>query len=133
MLEASDQSISIARIAGPYLLVSALGFVASRQYYEQMITDTASAHPVLVNLSGAVHFVIGMVILTQHFDWSGIVQFSVTMLGVAAVAKGFVLIAFPKSTVRASGDAMVSLNLSAIGFFIAGTWYCFVGFGSFFL
>ena len=132
MPEVPDQALTIARIAGPYLVVSGLGFLISHRYYVRMIAESGNAHPVLINLSGAVHFVIGMAILTRHFNWSGFVEISITMLGVAAVSKGFVLIVFPAMTLGSSGSAGSGLNLSAIGFLLAGAWYSLLGYGGVF-
>ena len=75
---------------------------------------------------------IGMAILTRHFNWSGFVEISITMLGVAAVSKGFVLIVFPAMTLGSSRSAGSGLNLSAFGFLLAGAWYSLLGYGGVF-
>ena len=130
MLDAPENTIVIAKIAGPYLVASGLGFLFSHAYYAKMIAETPNAHPVLINLSGAVHFVIGMAILTRTFAWAGFVEASVTLLGVAAAAKGAALIAFPGFALKTPADARPNLYLSSAGFLVAGVWYSFVGYGS---
>ena len=61
----------IARIAGPYLLLTGLGFAISRDFYQRMVMGNAQADPILLNLSGAVHFIVGLIVLNNHFRWSG--------------------------------------------------------------
>lgn len=121
---------TIARIAGPYLIVTALGFLVSRGFYERMVLGNASADPVLLNLSGAVHFIVGMVILVNHWDWSAIGPMAVTLLGVAAVAKGAALIAVPEATLKTPKTVGVTRTASAAGFALWGGWLCWVGWGA---
>ena len=119
----------IARIAGPYLLVSGAGFLISSRFYVRMIAGQRKADPILLNLSGAMHFVIGMVILVNHFAWSAVDQAMVTLVGVSAVLKGVSLILLPRpccevvtrreppgSSFRAVGFVAVGLYLSRVGY-----------------
>jgi hypothetical protein len=119
----------IARIAGPYLLLTAIGFVFSRGFYERMVMGNAKADPILLNLSGAAHFVVGGVILANHFRWGGsFAEAVVTLLGIGAVAKGGALIAIPETTLKSPKTVGMTLVASAIGFGVVGLYLCFVGF-----
>lgn len=118
---------TIARIAGPYLLVTALGFLVSRRFYERMVLGNANADPVLINLSGAVHFVVGGVTLVNHFLWSGMAEIVVSLLGVAAVAKGAALIAVPELTLKSPKTVGATLYASALGFGLWGGGLVWVG------
>jgi hypothetical protein len=60
-----------------------------------MISHTGS-DPVLINLSGMVHFFIGMTILVNHFLWKNAKQIMVTLLGFMFSLKGIFLIALPE-------------------------------------
>ena len=111
---------TIALIAGPYLLVTAIGFLISRRFYERMVLGNAKADPVLLNLSGAVHFVVGMVILVNHWQWNGLGAILVSLLGVAAVAKGASLIAVPELTLKTPKTVGLTLTMSAVGFALWG-------------
>lgn len=119
----------IAQIAGPYWIITGIGFLLSRPYYERMILGNASADPVLINLSGAAHFVLGMMVLVTHFRWGTIAEAAVTLLGVALVAKGGALIAIPEQTLNAPKNVGWSLVLSAVGFLSVGLFFCYVGYG----
>lgn len=110
---------TIAWIAGPYLLATALGFLVSRGFYERMILGNEHADPVLLNLSGAVHFVVGAIVLVNHWVWSGVGPVAVSLLGVAAVAKGASLIVMPELTLKTPKTVGPTLTASAVGF---GVW-----------
>lgn len=118
----------IAKIAGPYLLLTAIGFAVSRGFYERMVMGNEKADPVLLNLSGAAHFIVGMVILVNHFKWASIAQGAVTLLGLAAVAKGASLIAIPEATLKTPKTIGSVLTGSTIGFALAGLFFTYVGF-----
>ncbi len=118
----------IARIAGPYLLLTALGFLVSRGFYTRMILGNEKADPVLLNLSGAAHFIVGMSVLVNHFLWGSIAQGAVTLLGIAAALKGAALIAVPETTLKSPKTVGSALTGSTIGFGIAGLYFSFVGY-----
>lgn len=118
----------IARIAGPYLLITGLGFLISRGFYERMVLGNASADPILLNLSGAAHFIVGMIVLCNHFRWSNGPEIAVSLIGTAAVAKGASLIALPEQTLRTPKSVGKTLTASALGFLIAGSYLCYVGY-----
>jgi hypothetical protein len=118
---------TVARIAGPYLLVTAIGFLISRGFYERMVSGTAKSDPMLINLSGAAHFVVGAVILVNHWAWGSIGEVAVTLLGLAAVAKGGSLIAVPELTLKTPKTVGVTLIASAVGFGLWGGFLVWVG------
>lgn len=119
---------TIAMIAGPYLLVTGLGFLLSPGFYQGMIANSAKADPMLVNLSGAVHFVVGLIILVQHFHWSAAPEIAVSLVGVAAAAKGAALIAVPELTLKSPKSSRTGLRLSAAGFFAVGGYLAYIGY-----
>lgn len=119
---------TIARIAGPYLVVTGIGFLVSRGFYERMVMGNANADPILLNLSGAAHFVVGMLILVNHFSWDGPREIAVSLLGLAAVAKGASLIAIPEMTLQTPKTVGRTLTISAAGFLIAGLYFCYLGY-----
>jgi len=121
----------IARIAGPYLLLTAVGFLISRGFYTRMVLGNEKADPVLLNLSGAAHFIVGMVVLVNHFRWDSIAEGAVTLLGLAAAAKGAALIVVPEMTLKSPKTVGSALTGSTIGFGLAGLYFSFVGYWPF--
>ena len=79
-----ETTILFARLASAYLIVSGSGFLLSTKYYEKMVRGSATTDPVALNLSGAVHFLVGAFILIRHFRWASLPEVIVTLIGIAA-------------------------------------------------
>lgn len=120
---------TFAQIASFYLIATGLGFVVSRDFYERMVMGNGNADPILLNLSGAAHFVLGMIVLTNHFRFGSPGEIGVTLLGFALVAKGAALIIVPEKTLESPKTVGPVLTGSAIGFLAAGLFFLYVGFG----
>lgn len=118
----------IAGIAGPYLIVTALGMLLSRGFYERMMSGSSTADPVLLNLSGAAHFVLGMIVLRTHFLWNSLEAAAVSLFGILLVLKGTVLIAVPEVTLKTTEKIGNTLTISTAGFLTAGLYFCYVGY-----
>ncbi len=118
----------IARIAGPYFLLTAVGFAVSHGFYTRMILGNEKADPVLLNLSGAAHFIIGMLVLVNHFRFGSIAEGAVTLVGIAAALKGAALIAVPEMTLKSPKTVGGALTGSTAGFGLAGLYLSFVGY-----
>lgn len=118
----------IASIAGPYLIVTGLGFLISRDFYKRMIANQNTANPILINLSGATHFVVGMTVLVNHFRWSTLPEVAVSLVGIAAVLKGVTLIVVPERTQDSPQMSNAGLLATSVGFLAMGAYLSFVGF-----
>lgn len=115
-------SNKIGIIVAVYLIVTGVGFLMSSEYYSQMISHTGS-DPVLINLSGMVHFFIGMTILVNHFLWKNALQIIVTLLGFMFLMKGLFLIAFPELMLQSAENPSqipwaMPTGFIAIGFIV---------------
>lgn len=111
----ANKTVLIARIVSMYFLVSGLGFLLSDKYYSAMIAHTGS-DPILINLSGMVHFFIGMTILVVHFRWRQPLQIIVSLFGVMFLLKGVFLIALPELTLQAGKNSIQVMWPMAAGF-----------------
>ena len=114
-----DRTVLIARIVSMYLLVTGCGFLFSGEYFSKMIAHTGS-DPVLINLSGMVHFFIGMTILVVHFRWREPLQVIVTLLGLMFFFKGVLLIALPELTLQMGANPLQETWVMAMGFIAVG-------------
>ncbi|MBF4691496.1 hypothetical protein [Fusibacter ferrireducens] len=94
----------IAKVVGLYLFTTGLGFFLSAPYYERMISHVNS-DPVLINLSGMVHFFIGGTILALNFKWKTAMEKLVLILGIMYFSKGFFIIALPELTLQSGNNA----------------------------
>ncbi len=123
-----EKTTKIAKIVAAYLIVTGLGFLISSEYYSHMISYKGT-DPVLINLSGMVHFFIGMTILVNHFLWKNALQIIVTLLGIMFLMKGVFLIALPELTLQSADNPAQVPWIMSIGFILVGL---FVGYMSFF-
>ena len=93
--------------------------MVSSGYYSTMIAHTGS-DPVLINLSGMVHFFIGMTILVNHFKWNKPLKAAVTLLGIFFLMKGVFLIALPEMTLQTSNNPAQVPWIMAVAFIGVG-------------
>lgn len=118
----------IASIAGPYLFVTGLGFLISRHFYKQMIAAQSTADPILINLSGATHFVVGATVLANHFRWSSLPEVVVSLVGLAAAMKGVTLIVVPERSQDSPKMKAAGLLATSAGFLAVGAYLLYVAF-----
>ncbi len=123
-----ETTIFFARLAAAYFVVTGLGFLISTDFYAKMVRRSASTDPVTLNLSGAAHFVVGLCVVLLHFRFSNVPQAIVTLIGLAALAKGAALIAVPKLTMQLPKIGKVRLRLAGLGFLAVGA---YLGWSSF--
>ena len=88
-----ETTLFFAKLASAYFALTGLGFLFSTDFYAKMVRDNKRTDPVALNLSGAVHFLIGLSILLQHFRWGSLPEVVVTLVGLGAMLKGVGLIA----------------------------------------
>lgn len=124
----TDTTQTIAVIAGAYLLVTGIGFLVSTSYYERMTAMGNRSDPVLINLSGAVHLVVGLIILNQHFLWSSVAEGAVTLVGLMAAVKGAVLIIVPEAALKAGPQSAAAIRRTGAAFMVAGLFLLLAGF-----
>ena len=118
----------IAMMAAPYLLVSGTGFLVSTAFYQRMTAESRTSDPVLINLSGAVHFLVGLLVLLQHARWQSLAEVVVTLIGVAALAKGAVLIVVLELALKSAKGSRTRLRLGAAGFLLVGAYLGYLGY-----
>lgn len=114
-----DATARIARILSAYLVVTGLGFALSGDYFARMIAQVGS-DPVLINLSGMVHFFIGITVLVHHFLWKKPLQIAVSLLGSLFLLKGVFLIALPELTLQTANNPAQKPWVMAVGFLLVG-------------
>ena len=117
-----DMTQLIAAMAGGYLFVTGLGFVLSTRWYARMVAGNAAADPILLNLSGAVHFLVGLLVVLRHFHWDGLTEALVTLVGLAAVLKGLSLIVVPERTLKSPQTSERALRFSGVAFVLIGAY-----------
>ncbi len=111
-------TLFLGKIIAPYLLASGLGFLLSSKFYENLLKNSDKSDPMTVNLSGMVHFLIGIAIVTNHFLWRSALEIVVTLLGFGFLIKGITLIVFPSLTLKSTKTSVKLLRISGGGFII---------------
>ncbi|MBN1454796.1 MAG: hypothetical protein JW945_00885 [Methanomicrobia archaeon] len=111
-------TLFFGKIIAPYLFASGLGFLISTKFYENRLKNSDKSDPLAINLSGMVHFLIGIVILTNHFLWNNILEAIVTLLGFSFLGKGVTLIVIPNLILKSTKTSVKALRISGIGFII---------------
>lgn len=117
---------TIALIAGCYLLVTGTGFLLQPQFYKSMVMGQGTTDPVTLNLSGACHFVIGMIVLTNVGSLASFEAGAVTLLGAAATLKGAFLIALPETASRSPQATASRMRGTGISFVAAGLLFLWI-------
>ena len=123
-----ETTIFFSKVAGPYLFVTGLGFLLSTEFYEKMVRGNASTDPVTLNLSGAMHFLAGLAIVVRHLRFGSLPETLVTLIGLAAMLKGSMLIAVPESALRLPKTGKAALRMSGVGFATVGVYLGYVSY-----
>lgn len=116
----NEMTSFIAKMMALYLLVTGIGFFLSKEFYLRMLNDAESEHPISINLSGMVHFFIGMAIILNHFLWNTHLEIAVSLIGMAFLLKGGLLIMVPGTILKSNQFNMKILPVSGIGFITVG-------------
>ena len=124
----NETTLFFAKLASAYFLITGLGFLISTDFYEKMVEKNVNTDPVTLNLSGAVHFLVGFSILIQHFLWGSIAEVIVTLIGFGAMLKGAALIMIPELTLKSPKTDKKALRFSSVGFIIIGIYLGYVSY-----
>ena len=113
-----ETTLLIGKIVSPYFLISGLGFLISGDFYKSLLKNSDKSDSMTINLSGMVHFFIGMTILVNHFLWGNMFQIAITLVGFSFIGKGVTFIVLPKLTLKSTNSSAKVLRLSGIGFIL---------------
>lgn len=116
----NEMTSFIAKMMALYLLVTGIGFFLSKEFYLRMLNDAESEHPISINLSGMVHFFIGMAIILNHFLWNTHLEIAVSLIGMAFLLKGGLLIMVPGTILKSNRYSIKILPVSGISFITVG-------------
>ena len=125
----NETTLFVAKMMAPYLFVTGLGFFFSKEFYLKMLNESERAHPITINLSGMVHFFIGMAVVLNHIRWGSVLEVAVTLIGFAFLLKGAVLIMLPVRALKSNETTGDRLPIIGIGFLIVSV---YLGYASYF-
>lgn len=125
-----ERSTFIARLLGPFFLVSGLGMLLNRSVYQVLITE-ALLSPALLYLSGLLALSAGLAIVNLHNTWTGGWRVVVTVIGWLMLVGGTIRMLVPQwamsvgTAVYASSAAMI---VSAVVTLAVGGFLTFKGY-----
>ena len=91
-----ENSVFIARILGPCMLIVALGFMRNRGFYQRVMEDYCK-NAFMVFFGGMLALIIGIVIVLCHNYWVAEWYLVITIYGWGAIIKGAWLLVFPNT------------------------------------
>jgi uncharacterized membrane protein len=124
-----DTSIFLARLIGPLYVVAGLGLLLNQTHYRDMLRNLP-ADSMVSYLSGFLALIFGLAVLQFHNLWVADWRVVLTLLGWLGLAKGILLLVFPKAGLGLSAlFARSSMILVAAVFaLLLGNMFCYVGY-----
>jgi hypothetical protein len=122
-------TISLAKLIGPAVLAVGLGILCSKNYYAKAYRNLEKETIALL-VSGLLALVIGIAIVGNHNVWDNPLAGFVSLIGWLSIAKGLLLIVFPK-TVDKIGDTIAGSNIlkiAAILYSLVGAYVTYIAF-----
>ena len=86
----------LAKILGPYMIIVAIGIMLNLKFYQEMMEDFFK-NRALIYLGGVLALIIGFLIVLSHNVWVAGWQVIITIFGWGGLIKGVWLIVFPNS------------------------------------
>jgi hypothetical protein len=125
-----SNSVFIARLIGPVLLVIGLAVLANQRAFREM-TEEFVASRALTFLSGLIIMPIGLAVVLTHNIWALDGRVMITLFGWTNVVGGALRLAAP-AYVMQSGRALLkrrwAIPVFAVIWLVAGALFCLFGF-----
>jgi len=90
-----ELSVLIAKLYGAVAIAIGLGMIFNAKYYQKAF-DEFMQNKSYIFLGGIAALVVGLLIVIYHNVWESSWVVLITIIGWLAVAKGFLLLVFPK-------------------------------------
>ena len=123
-----ELSVLIARIAAVVYLSAALGAIFSGDHYHRVLDDLFK-NAALIYFMGFTAVIVGFLIVHYHNIWVRDWTVLITLLGWLALAKGVLLIAFPKFIQRLAEPIFAGESVRVFPFVAACLGFLFGYFG----
>jgi hypothetical protein len=123
-------SVFIARLIGPVMLVIGLAVFANRQAFRELFEEFLASRALLF-LSGLLIMPVGLAIVLTHNIWAADGRVMITLFGWLNVIGGAMRLVAPAYVMR-TGRAMLKrpyfVTLAAATWVVAGSLFCLFGF-----
>jgi hypothetical protein len=108
-----QDSVFIARLMGPLLLVNAAAILVNRKGFQEMISG-AVRNPAVIYLAGLLSLLAGLLIVHFHNVWTLSWQLLITIVGWLGIVGGIARTMFP-ARMAAIGERMVAQEKWMVG------------------
>ena len=126
-----DTSLLLARIIGPLFVIVGLGVLMNPGHYRSMMQRFLESSD-LYYFSGALAFVIGMLMIQFHNLWVADWRVVITLIGWMSLLKGVIRILFPAMGAdvasRMLSEDSATLSIGAGIILLFGGWLSYQGF-----
>ncbi len=123
-------SIFIAKLLGPFFLVTGAGILVNAKGYRAMAEDFL-ASPAMIYLAGVLALVGGLAIVIVHNRWALEWPLLITIFGWAGLIGGIFRMTFPELVTRIGGAFMkrqALLKVGALVILVGGTYLSYHGY-----
>jgi hypothetical protein len=94
-----ENSIFLAKILGPYVIIISLAFLFNLKTYQKVLEDFCK-NSALIYLGGIFAFLFGLLIVSFHNVWVAGWPVIITIFGWMGLIKGVWLILFPNTVTK---------------------------------
>ncbi|MAZ67465.1 hypothetical protein CL652_01695 [bacterium] len=124
-------SLLLAQIMGLYLLLEGLVVLTRRKFVLNIVNDI-SRHKALMFVTGAMVFILGLLVVLSHNVWEASWRVIPTIIGWAMVVKGVAIFFVPRVVMNKAKKFAKNRNMAVLAGIIAvavGAYLVYVGFG----
>jgi hypothetical protein len=124
-------SLLLAQVMGLYLLLEGLVVLTRRKFVLNIVNDI-SRHKALMFVTGAMVFILGLLVVLNHNVWEASWRVVPTILGWAMVIKGAMIFFVPRVVMSKAKKFAKNRNMMVFGGIVAvaiGAYLVYVGFG----
>ena len=124
-------SLLLAQVMGLYLLLEGIVILARQKFVVNIVNDLSN-NKALMFVTGAMVFILGLLVVLNHNVWEASWQVIPTIIGWAMIAKGISIFFIPNIVLGLAKKFAKDRNLAVSSGVIAiaiGAYLVYVGFG----
>ena len=126
-----DTSLLLAQVMGLYLLLEGLVVLTRRKFVLHIVNDI-SQHKAMMFVTGAMVFILGLLVVLNHNVWEASWRVVPTIIGWAMVIKGAMLFFVPNTMLARAKKFAKNRNKMVLAGIVAvavGAYLMYIGFG----
>ncbi len=124
-------SLLLAQVMGLYLLLEGIVILARQKFVVNIVNDLSN-NKALMFVTGAMVFILGLLVVLNHNVWEASWQVIPTLIGWGMIIKGITIFFIPNIVLSLAKKFAKNRNLAVFAGVIAiafGAYLVYVGFG----